>query len=72
KIQNTKKDLTLIGPIPSPMEKRGGLFRFQVIIESSRRSELQQLLTALIPIIDSHPDSRKIRWAVDVDPIDFT
>ena len=71
-IKTSQKDLTLIGPIPSPMEKRGGLFRFQVIIESSRRSELQQLMTALIPIIDNHPDSRKIRWAVDVDPIDFT
>jgi primosomal protein N' (replication factor Y) (superfamily II helicase) len=67
-----KKGLLLIGPIPSPMEKKGGLFRFQVIIESARRSELQRLLIALMPFIENHPDSRKVRWSVDVDPVDFT
>jgi primosomal protein N' (replication factor Y) (superfamily II helicase) len=67
-----KKGLLIIGPIPSPMEKKGGLFRFQVIIEATRRSELQQLLIALMPIIENHQDSRKVRWSVDVDPVDFT
>ena len=65
-------NLFVIGPMPSPMEKRAGLFRMQIIIQADKRSSVQQYLAMLLPIIESHSHNRKVRWSVDVDPIDFT
>lgn len=64
--------LTVIGPMPSPMEKRSGLFRVQLVIEAGRRSTVQACLHTLLPVLETLPDSRKVRWSVDVDPLDFT
>ena len=71
-VQHNFSDLSIIGPMPSPMEKRAGLFRMQLIIEADKRSTIQKYLTLLIPLMENHPEKRKIRWSVDVDPLDFT
>jgi len=67
-VQHNFSDLSIIGPMPSPMEKRAGLFRMQLIIEADKRSTIQKYLTLLIPLMENHPEKRKIRWSVDVDP----
>lgn len=64
--------LDVLGPMPSAMEKRGGLFRFQLILEATKRSRLKVGLSTLLPVMENHPDGKKVRWSVDVDPIDFT
>ncbi|MFT5320728.1 MAG: primosomal protein N' (replication factor Y) [Pseudohongiellaceae bacterium] len=71
-VQHTFPDLSIIGPMPSPMEKRAGLFRMQLIIEADKRSTIQKYLSLLIPLMENHPEKRKVRWSVDVDPLDFT
>ena len=71
-VQQTFPDLSIIGPMPSPMEKRAGLFRMQLIIEADKRSTIQKYLSLLIPLMENHPEKRKVRWSVDVDPLDFT
>jgi len=63
---------SVIGPMPAPMEKRSGMFRFQLLLDARHRPALQQVLATLMPILESHGDSRKLRWSVDVDPVDFT
>jgi len=72
KLAGKVNGLQLIGPLPSPMEKRGGLFRFQLLIEAEKRSVLQLGLHHLMTAMEKHESNRKIRWAVDVDPVDFT
>jgi primosomal protein N' (replication factor Y) len=54
------------------MEKRASMFRMQMIIEADKRSWVQLFLHALITRMEEHPDNRKVRWSVDVDPLDFT
>lgn len=71
-VQANNPDLSLIGPMPSPMEKRAGMFRMQLIIEADKRSAIQMYLSMLIPLMENHPEKRKVRWSVDVDPLDFT
>lgn len=56
-------------PLPAPMEKRQGLFWAQLIISSSSRAHMQQLLDPLIEKIESSEHARKVRWSIDVDPI---
>ncbi|MBL6969309.1 MAG: primosomal protein N', partial [Gammaproteobacteria bacterium] len=61
----------ILGPVPSPMEKRAGRYRAQLLLQSSYRKPLHQLLAPLIPAIESTKEGRKVRWSVDVDPIDM-
>lgn len=62
----------LIGPLPSPMEKRAGRFRFQLILQSGNRASLHNLIKRLLPVYEGLPLSRKVRWSIDVDPLDFS
>jgi primosomal protein N' (replication factor Y) len=62
----------MLGPFPAPMEKRAGRFRFQLLLQSESRAELHKLLNQLLPVYESLPQSRKVRWSVDVDPLDFS
>jgi len=71
-IQAGFSNVRIIGPMPSPMEKRASMFRMQMIIEADKRSWVQLFLHALITRMEEHPDNRKVRWSVDVDPLDFT
>ncbi|RYY04828.1 MAG: primosomal protein N' [Gammaproteobacteria bacterium] len=60
--------LNYLGPLPSMIEKRGDRFRFQLQFNSAQRKPLQHLLTQLVSILDSNALSKRVRWAVDVDP----
>lgn len=60
----------IIGPFPAPMEKRGGLYRAQLLLSARTRSPLHGLLAALIEQAQQHPQGRRVRWTVDVDPLD--
>ena len=62
----------LLGPMPSPMEKRGGLFRLQLLVEADKRAVVQHCVATLIKTMEVHPHARKVRWSVDIDPVDFT
>ncbi len=61
----------ILGPVASPMEKRAGRYRAQLLLQSSYRKPLHQLLTILMPAIESTKEGRKVRWSVDVDPVDM-
>ena len=60
----------LARPIPSPMEKRAGKISAQLILIHPQRAGLQQALQQLLIHIDNDVAQRKVRWSVDVDPID--
>jgi len=63
--------VTLLGPVPSSMERRAGKFRAQLLLASRSRKLLQQGLDASILAGEDSPLSRKVRWSVDVDPVDL-
>ena len=69
--QAADNQANLMGPLPSPMEKRAGKFRAQLQISAPQRPALQQLLTRLCPQIESLREARTVRWSVDVDPQDM-
>jgi len=59
----------LIGPIPSLMEKRANYFRHELIFSTHHRPTLQRLLQELSLQLEESADGKKVRWAIDVDPI---
>ena len=64
------EQVELLGPLPSPMERRAGRFRAQLLLQAPQRGPLQQLLRALLPKLDELAEGRKVRWSIDVDPTD--
>ena len=66
---HSDKQVYVFGPMPAPMEKRAGRYRAQLVIQAGQRAQLQQLLASVLPRIES-VKSGKVRWSIDVDPID--
>lgn len=63
--------VTLLGPIPAPMEKRAGRYRAQLLLQARQRPPLQRLLHYLMPLVEELPLAKKNRWSLDVDPVDL-
>lgn len=68
---NKSGALDVMGPAPAPMERLGGRFRAQLLLQSDKRSSLNENLSRLCLLIDHLPGSRKCRWSIDVDPVDL-
>lgn len=60
----------LLGPMPAPMERRAGRYRAQLLIQAKHRGDLQQVLNDWLPGLKKIPVARKVRWSIDVDPVD--
>jgi primosomal protein N' (replication factor Y) len=63
-------DIELYGPIPAPMERRAGRYRYQVMLQSRQRKALHQFLSWWAPQLQQLVSARKVRWSIDVDPYD--
>jgi len=63
-------DVRLLGPVPAVVAKRAGRYHAQLLIESVDRSRLHHFLDAWLPQVQGLPSARKVRWALDVDPIE--
>ncbi|WP_083264529.1 primosomal protein N' [Pseudohongiella acticola] len=59
------------GPLPAPMEKRANRYRQQLILRSTHRANLQNLLSVLCQQLEQMSTQRSVRWSVDVDPQDM-
>lgn len=69
--ENLRLPIKILGPLPSPLAKKAGRFRFQLLFVSQQRQTLQQLLKQLMGNLESLPSGRKVRWSVDIDPQDM-
>jgi len=63
--------LDLNGPMPAPMPRRAGMHRAQLLLTAPARGTLHAALDAALPAIHALPDARKVRWSLDVDPVDL-
>ena len=61
----------ILGPVSAPMERKAGRFRAQLLLQARQRNCLHQLLTVLRDSLEDVPAARRVRWSVDVDPIEL-
>ncbi len=59
------------GPMPAPMPRRAGFQRTQLLLSAAQRPPLHQVLDLLVPAIHGLPEARRVRWSLDVDPVDL-
>lgn len=65
------EDVQVQGPLPAPMQRRAGMHRAQLLLSSPQRRSLHMRLDAALPAIHALPEARKVRWSLDVDPLDL-
>lgn len=66
-----KFSIELLGPLPAPMEKRAGKFRLQLLVKGSKRTDLQNLLSILAPMMEDIKVTSSVRWSIDIDPLEL-
>ena len=62
------RGVSVLGPVPSPMERRAGRYRAQLLVDATSRGALQRFLPGWIADLEALPSARRVRWSVDVDP----
>ncbi|MCG2633892.1 MAG: primosomal protein N' [Gammaproteobacteria bacterium] len=69
--QSAGKEIQVLGPLPAPMEKRQGRYRMQLVVQAPRHRTLHQLLGRVLPLLDRLPRGQRLRWSLDIDPMDL-
>jgi primosomal protein N' (replication factor Y) len=71
KTADAKNAIVLHGPLEAPMPRRAGAFRGQVLVEAGERAALQAFLPRWLDEVRAIPGERRLRWSIDVDPVDL-
>jgi primosomal protein N' (replication factor Y) len=69
--QDASQQVMVLGPVPAIMEKRSGRYRAQLLLSSQQRKPLHQLLDNTMDVISKLKLARKVRWSIDIDPVDL-
>jgi len=69
--QANGEGVSVLGPVSAPMARRAGQFRFQLLLQSPQRRALHSLLDRLLPGVYRLKEAKKVRWSLDVDPLDL-
>ena len=64
--------LRMLGPIPSPIGKIRGRKRGQLLLTSRSRKKLHAVGSHLISFVDEKRLGIKVKWSIDIDPIDHS
>ena len=59
------------GPVAAAMEKKAGKFRYHLIIQAKSRKDLHRAILQLLMQIPNNEWQGKVRWSLDIDPIDL-
>ncbi|MBK4775271.1 primosomal protein N' [Candidatus Pantoea edessiphila] len=71
-ISSQDKFIWFMGPSPSLQHKKNKRWRWHLLIQHPSRKYLQQLIKRSLPLIyDLVPESRKVKFIIDIDPNEF-
>ena len=65
------EDVEFWGPVPAPMERRAGRVRAHLLIQAMQRQALHRWLGPWVERLSELPEARRVRWSVDVDPMEM-
>jgi len=64
-------DVSLLGPMPAPMPRRAGSQRGQLLLSATERRALHVFLPDWLARVRELHEARRVRWSMDVDPVDL-
>ncbi len=66
-----KQSVTVYDIIRPQMERLKGMERGQLLLQANSRAALQRLLKCWLPEIKGFLLANKVRWSLDIDPLEF-
>ena len=66
-----KPDFSVLGPVSAPMERKASHYRGQLLLQSTGRKSLNKSLKIFIDEIERKKLVRRVKWSIDVDPIEL-
>ena len=69
--RNANSEVMVYDIIRPQMERLKGMERGQLLLQATSRAALQRLLKNWIPEIKGFLFANKVRWSIDIDPLEF-
>jgi primosomal protein N' (replication factor Y) (superfamily II helicase) len=63
--------VSVLGPAPAQMERKDGRYRAQLLLQSPERAPLHEALSRVLVAVRRAAETRRVRWSLDVDPIEL-
>lgn len=70
-VQQIPNDVMIYDPLRPQMTRLNNMERGQLLLQANNRTVLHQLLKQWIPLLRTHSLASKVRWVLDIDPIEF-
>ena len=64
----SRSAVEIMTPVPSPMERRAGRFRAQLLVRSKDERRFHRFLEDWVQRIEASRTAARVRWSLDVDP----
>jgi primosomal protein N' (replication factor Y) len=71
KAQGLSRHVTVYNPVRPIMERLKGMERAQLVLQASSRVALQKLLAEWVSFLRENKLGQKVKWVVDIDPLEF-
>ncbi len=65
---NAPEGVTVLGPAPAPMERRGGRWRAQLLLQAESRKALHAAISAHATVAEEANATGRVRWSLEIDP----
>ncbi|MDG1096507.1 MAG: primosomal protein N' [Methylophilaceae bacterium] len=69
--QKMPNDVMIYDPLRPQIVRLNNMERGQLLLQANNRGALHQLLAQLTPLLRVHKLANKVRWVLDIDPIEF-
>jgi len=71
---NRKPDLStlILGPVPSPIERKLGKYRGQILLLNTNKKKLHSLVNKLDLYLEKNVINKMVKWQIDIDPLDMS
>lgn len=64
-------NVAILGPIPALSPRRAGYYRAHLLFQATSRNDLHNLLKPLTALIPKLVNRHRVRWSLDVDPLEI-
>jgi primosomal protein N' (replication factor Y) len=71
RLAGTPDGIAVVGPMPAPMPLRAGMHRAQLLLSAEDRPQFHAFLAQWIAQLRVLDEARRVRWSLDIDPMDL-
>lgn len=68
--RSVTESISLMGPVPALMAKKKGMHCQHLVVKADNRGLLQKYLASVLQKLEDMPGKQKVKWVLDVDPIE--